>query len=72
MKVLVPRTNFQTIYRKISTIICIPTLENWNLLVIYIFFFLTKEVLGNPIQLVSAFARKTGIILSDVVKYVKK
>jgi len=42
------------------------------LLVIYIFFLLTKEVLGNPIQLVSAFARKAGMILSDVVKYVKK
>lgn len=69
---MISRTNFQTIYRKISTVICTPTLENWYLLVIYIFFLLTKEVLGNPIQLVSAFARKAGMILSDVVKYVKK
>jgi hypothetical protein len=71
-KVLISQTNFQTIYCKISTIICTPTLENWNLLVIYVFFLLTKEVLGNPIQLVGAFAWKAGIVLSDVVKYIKK
>lgn len=71
-KFLISRTNFQTIYRKISTIICTPTLENWNLRVMYVFFPLTKEVLGNPIQLVGAFAWKAGIVLSDMVKYVKK
>ena len=64
-------TDFQTIYCKISTITRTPTLEDWNLLVIYIFFLFAKEVLGNPIQFIGTFAWETWVVLSDVVKYVK-